>query len=123
MITVVTSTTTSSAPYRSVSSTPLARPMLAKIRPTSPRGIMPRPISSLSARVPDRAQRRRDLAHHSDHRQHRGQPEHARLGHRPEVGVDADLHEEDRDQDVADRTEVAADPLVVIAPARSQARP
>ena len=53
VITVVTSTTTSSAPYRSLSSTPLVRPMLAKINPTSPRGIMPSPISSLSVRVPN----------------------------------------------------------------------
>ena len=40
---VVTRTTATRAPYRSSSSTPLASPMLAKIRPTSPRGSMPEP--------------------------------------------------------------------------------
>ena len=59
VITVVISTTSSRAPYSSSSSTPWARPMLAKIRPTSPRGIIPMPISSRSLGVPARRTPRR----------------------------------------------------------------
>ena len=51
---VVTSTTSRSAAYSSRSSTPSRRPIVAKISPTSPRGIMPSPTSSLSPGEPKR---------------------------------------------------------------------
>ena len=49
---VVTSTTTSTDPYISFESAPTLKPMLAKMRPTSPRGNMPKPIVHLSPREP-----------------------------------------------------------------------
>ena len=52
--TVVTSTTRRSAAYTSCPKTPWLRPSVAKIRPTSPRGIMPIPTSSRSPGEPIR---------------------------------------------------------------------
>ena len=62
--------------------------------------------------VPSRAGQ---LAEHGDHAQHGGEAEHRRLEHRLEVGVDADLGEEHRDEDVADGAEVAGDAVVLVA--------
>ena len=49
---VVTSTTTSTEPYNSFDRAPTLKPMLAKMRPTSPRGNIPKPIVHLSPREP-----------------------------------------------------------------------
>ena len=51
--TVVASTTRISAPYTSCPNTPSRRPSVAKISPTSPRGIMPMPTSSRSPGLPN----------------------------------------------------------------------
>ena len=50
---VVASTTSSNAAYRFSPRIPSFSPIVAKIRPTSPRGIMPRPISHLSPGDPN----------------------------------------------------------------------
>ena len=49
---VVTRTTTRIDPYSSSSKAPTLRPIVAKMRPTSPRGSMPKPITHLSLVVP-----------------------------------------------------------------------
>ena len=97
VMTVVTSTTSSSAPYSSSSSTPWARPMLAKISPTSPRGIIPIPTSSRSARVPVAPNADTSLPATATTSSTAAVEQDARPEHRAEVGVDADQHEEDRD--------------------------
>ena len=75
---------------------------------------MPIPIVSLSTGHPTDAVGRDELADHGDDEQPAGQPEHRGLEHRLEVGGDADADEEDRDEDLADRTEVGDDPLVTL---------
>ena len=64
---------------------------------------------------------RRQLAEHGDDEQRGGQTEHRWPGHRGEVGVEADLHEEHRDQHVGDGAELALDASVVIAAPDRQA--
>ena len=49
---VVRRTINNTTAYSSSSKTPMETPIVAKIRPTSPRGIMPIPMSSLSVFVP-----------------------------------------------------------------------
>ena len=120
MTTVVISTTSSRAPYSSSSSTPWASPMLAKIRPTSPRGIIPKPISRRSAAVPAAPYAETILPAMAITRRIDGVEQHARAEHRAEVGVDADEHEEHRDEHATDAVEVVGDAFVLVAAADRQ---
>ena len=56
--------------------------MLAKISPTSPRGIMPMPIDSRSSPRPEHAERAELLADDGRDGERGGKAEHARLGER-----------------------------------------
>ena len=76
---VVASTTRSRAAYRSSPSTPAPRPMVAKISPTSPRGSMPSPTSSLSLGVPIVPDGRDQLADDRDHEEDRRITQHGEL--------------------------------------------
>ena len=57
----------------------------------------------------------------ADDAQRGRQPEHGRLEHRFQVGVDADLGEEHGDEDVAHGAQVAGDAFVVVAAPQAQA--
>ena len=78
------------------------RPMLAKIRPTSPRGIMPMPTDSRSKPRPTTPSAHTCLPTMAATRQRRRQPEHARLREDAQIGAHAHQHEEDRHQERRD---------------------
>ena len=61
------------------------------------------------------------LADHRHHGEHCGEPDHRRLGHRLQVGVDADLGEEHGDEQIAHRAEVARDAVVLAALCEAEA--
>ena len=87
-------------------------PMVAKISPTSPRGIMPMPMSHLSPGEPKTPTAATSLPIDRDHQQRRGDAEHLGVDELLDLGLDADLEEEHRDEQVPDRRELALDALL-----------
>ena len=81
--------------------------MPANINPTSPRGIMPNPISIRSPELEVAKHPEAIFPNTPTTTRHAGQTQHRRALELGDVGVDADAHEEDRHEDVDDRAEVA----------------
>ena len=69
----------------------------------------------LVARRADRADRRHELADDGDHEQDRRRRAARRPRERADVGVDADLQEEHRDEQVADRRQLPTDAIGLVA--------
>ena len=88
---------------------------MAKISPTSPRGSMPRPMSGLSPGVPMAPSGDSSLPTTATTSRIAGVAQHLGAAEGRDVGVDADLQEEHRDEEVADRRELAPD---AVAPGR-----
>ena len=104
VIIVVTSTTTSRAPYSSSSSTPWRQPDAGEDQADLAARDHAEADQQAVAAGAGGAVRRHDLAGDGDHQVSTAAIEqHARLEHRADVGVDADQHEEHRDQHAADR--------------------
>ena len=91
------------------------------MRPTSPRGSMPRPMSALSPGAPMAPSGDSSFPTTATTRRIAGVAEHRALDEGADVGVDADLQEEHRDEQVADRAELAADALGLAAPGQRDA--
>ena len=72
------------------------------------------PTSSRSPGAPT-SPRRHELPDDRDHEKDRRDPEHRRLRELPDVGVDADLQEEDRDEQVPDRLQLPPDAIGRVA--------
>ena len=70
---------------------------------------------------PTNAQCRYELACDRDHAHCCGETDHRWFGHRAEIGIDANTEKEDRYEDVADRTEVGCDALVLFGSAQCEA--
>ena len=97
--------------------------MLAKMSPTSPRGIMPEADRQPVDPLPPHAQRARLLAEHGGHGERRGEAEDARPGEaRRSVHAHAHEHEEDRHEEarrcgssrLSSRAPLAAVPKVLV---------
>ena len=80
--------------------------MPAKISPTSPRGIMPRPISKRSPELDVAKRPAATFPSTPTATRQPAKPKTAGLLELGDIGVDADAHEEDRHEDVDDRSEV-----------------
>ena len=74
----------------------------------------------MSTRIPNAPNADAELADDGGDEQRRGQPDDGWPGHRRDVGIEADLHEEHRDEQVRGGSEVALDPGVLLAPADRQ---
>ena len=90
---------------------PLAEPDGREDQPDLAAGDHPEPDQQLVARRAERADRGQQLADDGDGEQAAGDPEHLGLDERLDPGADPDLEEEDRDEQVPDRRELALDPL------------
>ncbi len=102
-------------------STPSCSPMVAKISPTSPRGIMPRPMSGLSPGEPIAPTAASELADDRDNDERGGDLEHRRPRRIDATSTSMPIcEEEDRDEEVADRGEIARDPLALVAAAERE---
>ena len=86
-------------------------PIVAKIRPTSPRGTMPRPTSSRSPGDPNIPAADCKLPEHRDDEEAPGNSEHRWLRELFDVDLDPDREEEDRDEEVADWLELTTDAI------------
>ena len=75
--------------------------MLAKISPTSPRGSMPEPDEQPVADAAEQPETGHDLADRCHDDERADEQQQARVAERVEVGVDADLQEEHRDEEMA----------------------
>ena len=105
VVTITMMTTAEKMPSSTMRSPPTLRPrpMLAKMRPTSPRGIMPMPTDEPIECPAEHAERAGLLADDRGERQQRGEAEHARLSERGEVDAHAHEHEEHRHEEGGDR--------------------
>ena len=99
----------SSAPYTSWPNTPSRRPSVAKIKPDLAARDHADADEQPVARAAEQPGRGHELADDGDGEQHGGDAEHLPVGHRLDVGVDADLEEEHGDEQVPDRRQLAAD--------------
>ena len=98
-------------------------PIVAKINPTSPRGSIPSPMRRLSPGAPDAPTAATSLPTTATTSRAPAIPEHFRFDERLDSGLDADLEEEHRDEQVTDGRELALDPLRRGATARARDRP
>src|SRR4029453_9464030 len=73
------------------------------------------PDEQLVARRPDGPHPRAQLPHHWHDEEDRGVAQHGETAETRDVDVDADLEEEHRDEEVADRRELAANPVALRA--------
>ena len=121
--TVVASTTRISAPYTSWPKTRFAEPERREDQPDLAARDHADADEQPVAGAAEQSGRGRELAEHGDHEEHRGDAEHLPVGHGLDVGVDADLQEEDRDEQVSDRRELAADAVRRTAYGRARGRP
>ena len=96
-------------------------PIVAKIRPTSPRGTMPMPTSSRSPGDPNIPAADASLPETAMTNSTAGDAEHRRLRELLDVDLDPDREEEDRDEEVADRLQLTTDAIGRGAPTEREA--